>query len=105
MKQLSLIIGIPVVTIALIIGGVVIWRQMQPPAPAPTGTSRTLPSGFLTDGGAKPASPFNVSTATSGVAATPTPASAAAMNADLQTVTDDGGTADFTALQQEASGL
>ncbi len=89
---------IPAIVVILLLGGAFVWKMMVPTASSPTQSTGTLPNPFAFLGG-KPTSSFNTTIPT------PTPASAAAMNADLQTVGDDGGAADFSSLQKDASGL
>ncbi len=104
MKKLPIIIGLPAIAIALIVGGALVWKlKMQT---VDTMIPKTLPNALNADGSTKPSNPFS---ALFGPRVTPiptpTPASAAALNTDLQATADDGGASDFNALKKDASGL
>jgi hypothetical protein len=105
MKKLPFIIGIPLVAVALVLGGAMLWK-LKIQTTQPTQTQFTLPAG-LTSSGTKPANPFSALFGKSNPTPipTPTPASAAAMNAELNAIGDDGGAADFISLQSDVSGL
>lgn len=104
MKKLPFI-AIPVVIVMLLLGGVMVWKVINPAKSIVT-TGGTLPSAFSGQSAAKPSNPFSAlfGPATTPVP-TPTPASVSSMNQDLTNVGDDGGAADFTSLQSQASGL
>lgn len=107
MKKLPYIIGIPAVAVALVIGGALIWRVINPPQNTTQQSQFTMPDGSTSS--QKPSNPFSALFGGGGSEVTPipspTPASVAAMNADLQTVGDDGGDADFSSLQQDLNSL
>ncbi len=101
MKKLPFIIGIPAVALALVLGGAMLWKlKTQTVDKVNVGE---LPSAFE-GSGTKPSNPFSALFG-SGGDATPTPASSADLNKDLQAVGDDGGAADFNSLASDASGL
>ncbi len=106
MKKLPFIIGIPAVAVALVVGGAMVWKlKTQTVDVATTSGVGTLPSG-MTASGTKPSNPFSaLFGGNAGSIPTPTPATVAEMNADLQTVGDDGGAADFSSLRSDAGGL
>lgn len=114
MKKLPYIIGIPFLAVVLVLGGAMLWRlknqatTVDVVATAPRGS---MPNALGSAGGSAPTNPFSALfgqpnlTPTSTIMPTPTPASAAAMNTDVNSVGDDGGAADFNSLNSQASGL
>ncbi len=98
MKKLPLIIGIPAIAVAVILGGAMLWKLANK-----TADTVSAPGG-LTSESTKPSNPFSALFG-SKPEPTPTPASAADLNRDLEAVTDDGGTADINSLKSDASGL
>lgn len=91
----------------LILAGVFVWKMVTPPKQIVTTEQGPLPNSLNNATGNKPSNPFSILFGGSAVTPipTPTPASAAAMNGDLQALTDDGGAADFNSLQTQVSGL
>lgn len=105
MKKFSIFV-IPVVIILLLLAGVFVWKMIRPAAPVATREPLPLPNSLENAGGTKPTNPFSFLFGQQAAPIpTPTPASVSAMNADLATVGDDGGAADFSSLQKDASGL
>lgn len=108
MKKMTFI-AIPVIVVIALLAGAAVWKIMMPAAAPVTVQQGPLPSGETSTGGSQPANPFSAlfgqSAPQTTVMPTPTPASAAAMNADVNTVGDDGGASDFSSLQSQASGL
>ena len=107
MKKLPFIIGIPVFAAVLIVGGAMIWKlKTQTVDIVASAQPAVFPNSLEKAGGSKPTSPFSLlfGSQTAPVLS-PTPATVAAINADLETVGDDGGAADFSALQEDVSGL
>ena len=108
MKKLPFIIGIPLVALALVLGGAMVWKLKTQTTEIATTAPGPLPSAVSKAQGNKPSNAFGFlfgNSTSSTQIPTPTPASAAAMNADLQTVGDDGGAGDFSSLQQDVNGL
>lgn len=107
MKKLPYIIGIPAIAVALVLGGAMLWKLKNQTVETMSVQPGPLPGSVNSAGGAKPANPFSAlfGPQTAQPTAVPSPASIAAMNADLNTVGDDGGASDFTSLQKDASGL
>lgn len=89
------------------LAGLFVWKMVTPVPPVVTTQPGSLPNSLGNAAGNKPSNPFSFlfGSQTATLIPTPTPASAAAMNADLQTVGDDGGAADFSSLQASANGL
>lgn len=101
MKKLPLIIGIPAIAVALVVGAALYWRMQT--QLSSTVENRQMPGVGGT--AAKPANPFSALFGTK-IEPTPTPASAADLQKDLDTSTaDDGGASDMQDLQKDASGL
>ena len=106
MKKISYLV-IPVFIVILLLAGVFVWKMVTPTQPVVTTQTGPLPNSLRNAVGNKPTNPFSFLFGQQAATPipTPTPASVAAMNADLQTVGDDGGAADFSSLQAAASGL
>jgi hypothetical protein len=110
MKKIGLFV-IPVFAVIALLTGVFVWKIMTPSNSTQTVTQARgpLPDALQKAVGSKPSNPFGglfgqpVPLITE--IPSPTPASAAQMNADLQSVGDDGGAADVTSLQSVANGL
>ncbi len=104
MKKLPFIIGIPAVAIALIVGGAMAWRLGQTSAEITSGDKQMPVYG---ENAAKPSNPFSALFGGGNAPEpTPTPASSADLQQDLDASTaDDGGASDIKSLQQDASGL
>ena len=106
MKKLPIIIGIPALALALVLGGAMVWRLKTQTVDTVKTQPTSVPNSIDQAGGTKPTNPFSF---LSGLQATPipspTPATAAAMNADVSAIGDDGGTADINTLKSDASGL
>jgi hypothetical protein len=111
MNKLPYIIGIPFRAVVLVLGGAMLWIRNTPQALKTTAMAHPapLPNPLHQGAGSKPSNSFNQLFVTSApqptVMSTPTPASAAAMNADVNSVGDDGGASDFSSLQSQVSGL
>lgn len=107
MKKLPYIIGIPIVAVVFVVGGALIWRVVQPQQTTTQQGQFAMPNGSTN--GAKPANPFSALFGGGGNQVTPiptpTPASVAAMNADLKTIGDDGGASDFSSLNKDLNSL
>jgi hypothetical protein len=112
MKKMTLF-AIPVFVVMAILGGIFVWKVMTPSNSTQpvTQAKGPLPNAFNQAGGSKPSNAFGglfiQSTPTPAPIPilTPTPASVGDLNAQLQTVGDDGGASDFTSLNSDASGL
>ena len=107
MKKTPIIIGIPALAIALVVGGAMVWKFKTQTVDTVTATQPAVfPNAVKNAGGSKPTNPFSFFFGLQEPSIPiPTPASVAAMNADLQAIGDDGGAADFSSLQQDVSGL
>lgn len=102
MKKLPLIIGIPAIAVALIVGGALVWKLQMDSAKI-VSTDKQMPTGYTSS--SKPNNPFSALFGTK-AEPTPTPASAADLQQDLEVSTaDDGGASDIKELQKDASGL
>jgi hypothetical protein len=106
MKNLSYF-AIPVFAVILLLAGAFVWKMMTPVSPVSTTSAGPLPNAVNNASGNKPTNPFSFlfGPETAAPIPTPTPASVAAMNADVNAIGDDGGASDFSSLQAVASGL
>ena len=105
MKNISFI-AIPVFVVIVLFAGAFVWKMVTPAGSVVTRQMGTLPNSVEDAGGTKPANPFGFLFGTQVTPIpSPTPASAAAMNSDLNILDDDGGAADFASLQTDVSGL
>jgi hypothetical protein len=106
MKKLPLIMGIPALALALVLGGAMVWRLKTQTIDTVATQPGPLPNSVENAGGTKPTNPFSfLSGPQVTPIPTPTPATVAAMNTDLNTIGDDGGTADINSLKSDAGGL
>lgn len=107
MKKMSIFI-IPVIVVILVIGGAFAWKVFMSPADTTPAATRIteLPPGSTSEPAVKPQNPFSALFGPkTTVIPTPTPASVAAMNADVAAIGDDGGAADFSSLDVYVNGL
>src|SRR4030042_5114819 len=107
MKKTPIVILIPALAIALVVGGAMVWRfKTQTVDSIAASPPPKLPRSIEQARGGKPTNPFSFFfEALETSIPNPTPASAAAMNADLQAIGDDGGAADFFSFQHDVSGI
>jgi hypothetical protein len=107
MKKTPIVILIPALAIALVVGGAMVWRlKTQTVNSVAASPPPQLPRSIEQARGGKPTNPFSFFFGSQQTSIpTPTPATVGAMNEDLQAIGDDGGAADFSSLQQDLSGL
>lgn len=101
MKKTPFIIAVPMIAVALVVGGAVLWKMLSPASSTTTGGEFPNSVGSQTTG--KPAS--FLGGLLGGSTPSPTPASSADLSRELKNTVDDGGTSDLNALKQDASGL
>lgn len=108
MKKTSIIV-VPVIIVILLLAGALVWKMMMPAATSAPVEQGTLPSAVNEASGKVPSNPFSglfgQTPPQVTVMPTPTPASVASMNSDLNSVGDDGGASDISNLQSQVNGL
>lgn len=109
MKKTALVVVIPIIAVVLLVGSSFAWKMAGQlnRVNEEIAANGELPSAIENAEGDKPANPFGglFGNAAPTVEPTPTPASTADLNADLQTLNDDSGASDISDLQRAAVGL